>query len=150
MHISLVSTTVKLSYSKHAYNEFTLTVKSISFSLSYNCIINLWSYVTNYCYHFDITHPWHFAMTKFYCTQYTCADCCGRDSHHLGGTWWCGGNTATDPSPPWCPASGTSSGSLTASGYWRCPRPNPWCSDWKRFWNLNGKYWVRYWKFDRT
>lgn len=62
----------------------------------------------------------------------------GMDSHHLGGTWWCGGNTATDPSPPWCQASGTSSGSLTALGYWRCPRPNPWCSDWKKFWNLKG------------
>lgn len=76
MHISLISTAVKHSYTKHAYNKFTLTVKSVSFSLSLNYIINFWSYVPNYCYYMysDITHPWHFVMTKFYCTKYTCAD----------------------------------------------------------------------------
>lgn len=140
MHIRLISTTVKLSYRKHAYNIFTLIVSEVNFIL---LILKL--YTSNklmiICHKLLLSLRYHLSL----------ALCCdqvllykthmywllwGGDSHRLAGTWWCGGSTATDPSPPWCPASGTSSGSLTASGYWRCPRPNPWCSDWKKFWNL--------------
>lgn len=137
MHISLTGTTVKNSYSKHAYNKFT----EVSFIL---LILKLYNKHISICHKLLLFLQYHSSLALcndqvlLYKIHMPWLLGRGLDSHHLGGTWWCGGNTATDPSPPWCPASGTSSGSLTASGYWRCPRPNPWCSDWKKFWNLKG------------